>query len=413
MTKKILKSKIMIVILIILSIFVPLTINNVKQTDKRTVAIAVGIDKEDDNYLISTQIIVPEASSTFNGNIRVYSARGENILDAIENLSVHMGKVAGFSNVSAIVFGKDMAKEGIAKTLDFFLRSKRLNDNATLITTNKKAYDLLQSVAKIDNSFSYSINALARLNQESSLGATATIESFLNDYYSGTNASLVGQIRQVQDDEEGISANNSMQSSADGSTTANASVQSEQDKNNVVSNSGYTSLFVNGKEEIVITPDQMKGFNVFLGISKRGVITLKGISDELYKNADVAVSIKNKIITEQLGYKNGIPRITYNINYTVQVEQIRQNGVNQIILDGSKDYVTKAVKEKLITEIKRYAADSINLSKQYNADVFKAQEAFYKYTKKEWNNYLSKLTDKSQAYQNIEFFLNLKISGTF
>ena len=120
----------MIFIIIVVLILFPFTINMPDQTQSYSVVLGVGIDKADEGYEISTQILTSKASQGFLETLQVHSAKGKNVLDCVEELSLHLGRISGFGNTSVIVFSEDVAKDGIAETLDFFLRSKKL--------TNKK-----------------------------------------------------------------------------------------------------------------------------------------------------------------------------------------------------------------------------------------------------------------------------------
>lgn len=405
----------MIFILIIFAIYFPLTINMTKQTDRRIVVIAVGIDKNEADYTVSMQMIVPGASTSFKENLQVYSASGDNILQTIENLSIHIGKITGLGNLSAIVFGKEMAKQGIVETLDFFVRSKRINDNSTIITTNAKAKTLLEKVALIDNNFAYSVNSLAKLNGTSSNTGFSSVESFLSDYYSGTIASAVAQINQVSDDTEGISTKPQSSQSGDSSVPTVASAgeegQDQQNENNVLSNNGDTSIFVGGKEVAVFDAQQMFGFGILTRESQRAVFTLKNVSDNFLNNAEVVMSLKGKTLAREYTFKNGVPQVKNHVKLIVKIEQIRQENKDLDQMDGTYDYLTDEVKRLLKLQIVNQISESINLSKQYNADILKVQDMFFKFKHDQWNKYLKTLPDKTDAYKNIEFFTDIQISG--
>ena len=386
-----------------------------KQTDRRTVVIAVGIDKNEADYTVSMQMIVPGASTSFKENLQVYSASGDNILQTIENLSIHIGKITGLGNLSAIVFGKEMAKQGIVETLDFFVRSKRINDNSTIITTNAKAKTLLEKVALIDNNFAYSVNSLAKLNGTSSNTGFSSVESFLSDYYSGTIASAVAQINQVSDDTEGISTKPQSSQSGDSSVPTVASAgeesQNQQNENNVLSNNGDTSIFVGGKEVAVFDAQQMFGFGILTRESQRAVFTLKNVSDNFLNNAEVVMSLKGKTLAREYTFKNGVPQVKNHVKLIVKIEQIRQENKDLDQMDGTYDYLTDEVKRLLKLQIVNQISESINLSKQYNADILKVQDMFFKFKHDQWNKYLKTLPDKTDAYKNIEFFTDIQISG--
>ena len=73
--------------------------------------------------------------------------------------------------------------------------------------------------------------------------------------------------------------------------------------------------------------------------------------------------------------------------------------------------MSKNVKDKFIALIKSQVAESVNLSKEFNGDVLGLQTLFNKFKHSEWQEYLKTLPDKSKAYQNIEFFVNVDVAA--
>ena len=413
MTKKMLHSKIMIFLLIAFVLLFPTTINMPDQTQTYSVVLGVGIDASDDGYEISTQVLTSKTNQGFLESLQVHSAKGQNILDAVEELSLHLGRISGFGNTSVVVFSEEVAKKGIAEILDFFIRSKRLNGNPFIIITQKSAKDLLSDVAKIDESFNYSLNSLAKLNQDFANGTILTLEEFLNNFYSGTTASVIAQINETTNEDEGVlipeSEGNGSGGATGGESKQGSSGGQEQSKK-VISNSGQSSLFVGSKQVATLSPEDVEGMNILLG-TKRNSYTIQNVSDNIYQNATVALSIKDSIKTRTLKFKNGIPQVYFEVHYTLKVEEIMQNGIDSVVLNGSNNYLTPALQEKLREKIMTDASHAVQLFKNYNADVYGLQQAFYRYHQKDWQKYLKSLPDKSTAFQNIEFFLKVKLLG--
>ena len=418
MTVKVLQSKIMIFILALFAIMLPATISKPDQTQQYSIVLGVGIDSTDDGqYEVSTQIITSKTNQGFLESLQVHSSKGENILDAVEKLSLHLGRISGFGNNSVIVFSEDVAKQDISNMLDFFLRSKRLNGNPVIMVTQGKAKDILSDVAKIDESFNYSLNSLAQLNQEFAEGVMCTLEQFLNDYYGKTTATLVGVVNETQNSDDGIEIPEEKGSSSGGGATGGSSQSGGSEaggssgQSKVLSNSGDAALFIDGKQIAILNSSTVEGIKILTGAT-RNVYTIKNVNDEIYHNADVVVSVRNKVKTRQTIFsENGIPRAIYKINYTIKVEQILQNGNDRIVLDGSNNYLTPELKRRFIEQVKQIAADTINTTKQYNSDVYGLQLAFYRHHPHQWRKYLEALADINTAYQNIEFFLDIEVKG--
>lgn len=416
MIRKLTHSKIMIFLLIIFVWLFPSTINMPDQTQQYSIVLGVGIDKVDEQYEVSTQVLTSKSNQGFLEALQVHSSVGKNIMDAVENLSLHTGRIAGFGNTSVIVFSEDVATEGIEQFLDFFVRSKRLNGNPVLMITKDKAKDILSDVAKIDESFNYSLNSLAHLNKEFASGTMCTLEDFLDDYFSETKATFVAQINQETDDSKGIeipSQNSSTSSGgADGGDSSGGSQNNTGDESKkVLSNSGESSLFKNGKQIAVASEKIVEGFNI-LSKSVRNIYTIDNVNDEIYHNAQVVISVKNKILTKKYEFsKTGTPRVLFEIHYTLKVEQIIEKQNNIILMNGSHDYVTPTLVNMFKDEVKKYASNALNFVKENNADVYGFQQAFERHKPKQWKKYLKNLPDKDTAFQNIEVFLKIQVKG--
>lgn len=423
MITKILHSKIMIFILVLFAFILPPTINKPDQTQQFSVVLGVGIDKIEDKFEVSTQVLTSKSNQGFLESLQVHSATGENILDAVEKLSLHIGRISGFGNNSVIVFCKDVAKEDISNMLDFFLRSKRLNGNPIIMVTENKAKDILSDVAKIDESFNYSLNSVAHLNKEFASGIICTLEQFLDDYYGKTKATLVGVVNETKKTYDGIEipsgmgtssgsgANSGGGGSSGGSSGSSGGSGGGQEEKKVLSNDGDAALFVDGKNIAFLDNTIVEGLNILTN-SSRNVYTLKNVNDKFFKNADVVLSVRNKVFTWRTGFsKNGIPRVFFDITYTLKVEQIIQNGNDRIVLDGSNNYLTPEVIRRFKLEVMDNVSSAIQVTKEYNADVYGLQLAFYRHNPIKWKNYIKELADKADAYKNIEMFLNMKVKG--
>lgn len=418
MIKKIFRNKIIVAFAILMLLLFPTTVIKSPQTYDRSIVIGVGLDKQDGQYLFSTQILEPKVNQGFVENLQVYGATGGNCLEAMEKLTIEVGKIAGLGNTSVIVLSEEIAKEGISSFLDFFIRSNRLNDNPLLIITKNSAQQLLLDISKIDASFSLSLNSLSKFNGVEAPSQFCTMEQFLNNYYGGQTATIVQQINEQTDSNEGLSIQNELSSSSidqqgqsGGGGGGEGGSQSSQKKS--IENAGESSLFVGDKQVATLTADETRGFSECLGAT-RGIYTLENINDEIFDNATVVVSVKQKITSKDYKFsKNGIPRVMYHLKYTLKVENIIQKNNMSLLLDSSKNYLTDAVINKFKEKVKLNIANSINLAKEYNADVFGAKEGFFKFQTKKWNAYVASLADKSKAFQNIEFFVDMTLNGVF
>ena len=166
-----------------------------------------------------------------------------------------------------------------------------------------------------------------------------------------------------------------------------------------------------GKNVAFLNNTTVENMNI-LSNSNRNVYTIKNVNDSYFKNAEVVLSVRDKSFTKRTGFsKNGIPRVFFDISYTLKVEQIIQNGNDRIVLDGSKNYLTQELVRRFKLQVMENVSSAIQITKAYDADIYGLQLAFYRHHKKGWIEYVKTLPNKADAYKNIETFLNIKVKG--
>lgn len=416
MTKKLLSNKFIWVFLAFMLLLFPVALDKAPQTRDRAVVIGIGLDKNGDEYLFSTKILEPTLNQGFAQNVQVYSATGENCLQAMQKLTTDLGKISGLSNTSVVVVCEDIAKEGVGTIFDFLIRSDRLNDNPIFIVTKKSAKQLLLDISKIDSSFSLSLNSLSKYNGVEVNSQLATMEQLLNNYYGGKTATLVAQINEREKSDDGIAVENQLSNESGGDSGQDSESQSGSSQkegsdtaSKTIENAGDTSLFVGDKQVASLSSQQVRGFGACLTATK-GAYTLKNVSDENLKNADVVLTVKAKCSFVTYNFsKSGNPRVTYHLRYEVQIENIIQKNLNPNIIASTKSYLTKTMTNKFKEQIASDVSKSLQIAREYNADVFGAQDGFEKFKPKKWAEYLKNLQDKTDAFKNIDFFLDVQV----
>ena len=276
MRKSIWKNSIWIVCFVVMMFLVMGHISAPAQTELRSVIVAVGIDKTQDNlYEVSTEIVVPKYSTSYNQNAQVISAVGENAIDALGKISIQLGKVIGLSHCSAIVLGESLKDENIVNVLDQFLRGKRVNYNSLLCVSNSSAKDVLKKAVEIEREYGQNINNILQYNDEFINAGTVLLSDFYQTYYNGYGASLVPILDLSSNDFEGLSS----QQSSGTEQSQEQSSSTSSSKNQYLSNAGNTAVLKNGKLVDILSSSEMKGFSLMKTGANRGIITLENVTD--------------------------------------------------------------------------------------------------------------------------------------
>lgn len=97
-----------------------------REIDELAIAISMGIDKAEDGYLLTIQILNPKAIASRKAQneapIILYTETGKDLFEIKRRITEQSPRRIYNSHLRTVVFGEDMAKEGIQQTLDFFVR---------------------------------------------------------------------------------------------------------------------------------------------------------------------------------------------------------------------------------------------------------------------------------------------------
>ncbi|MFD2879851.1 hypothetical protein ACFTAO_33940 [Paenibacillus rhizoplanae] len=98
---------------------------NRRELNDLALVVAMSIDKSDDQYMVTLQVVdAGEVSSKIGTSGRTpvitYSEKGKHVFEAIRKMTTGTPRKLYFSHLQMLVISEDIAKEGISKSLEFF-----------------------------------------------------------------------------------------------------------------------------------------------------------------------------------------------------------------------------------------------------------------------------------------------------
>ena len=103
-------------------------------TQKTAIVTAVGIDREGDEIVLTSQIAIPQASSQGKATEAVQLvSRGKTVSEAFEGVNAKTGWYPKLVFCKLIILGKKTAEQNVFDVLDFFLLG---NTEALLLVNN-------------------------------------------------------------------------------------------------------------------------------------------------------------------------------------------------------------------------------------------------------------------------------------
>lgn len=173
---------------------------NRRELNELGIAVAAGIDRVEDRYRLSVQVVVPGqvASKKAGGSqapATLYTTEGDTIFEAARRMSQVSPRKIYFSHLRMFLIGESMAKDGIAKILDFLLRDHEFRTDFYLVATKgataEEALKIMTPLESIPaNKLFSSLQASERVWSPS---ITVTLDELINDLSSeGKNPILTG-----------------------------------------------------------------------------------------------------------------------------------------------------------------------------------------------------------------------------
>lgn len=128
---------------------------NRRELNELAIAVAAGVDKTADGYLVSVQVIDPtqvgRSQLVERTTTTSYQAEGKSIFEAMRRMTKKCPRKIYVAHMRMLVIGESVAREGIMKPLDFFFRDHETRSNFDIIVTkNERASDILSTFSLIE-----------------------------------------------------------------------------------------------------------------------------------------------------------------------------------------------------------------------------------------------------------------------
>lgn len=162
--------------LILLLLIVPLFVTGCwdsKELNSLSIISATSIDRERDHWVVTFQVIIPQAIATQTGGggagsqspTTIFSTNGRTIREAMQNASLETSRMLFFAHNSILILSEKVAREeGVGQILDFFLRPFESRETMSILLTKGKASDLLEVLIPLEK---ISGNAVKRVIDQS------------------------------------------------------------------------------------------------------------------------------------------------------------------------------------------------------------------------------------------------------
>ncbi|MCY9548056.1 Ger(x)C family spore germination protein [Lysinibacillus xylanilyticus] len=363
-----------------------------RELNELGIMLALGIDKVEDEYRVTAQVVVPSEVSTKTSTGRspviLYKENGETVYEALQKITKESPREMYTGHLRMLVLGEDLAEEGIAQSIELLSRYRELrSDFYVAIAKDRTAEELLNVRTTIENlPANEMFNALKTPETTSTSTNGFTLDELITNLTSdGKEAVLTGIL--VKGEIEMGSNKQNVES-----ITPAAQIK-------------FDDLAVFKKDKLVgwLTARDSRGYNAILNkvhnsvtaisCPKGGKVTLEIIQSDS--------KIKGKI-------NKGKPEVDVNIKVKGNVEEVEC----QINLNDQETIV------ELEKNTEKQLEKTINLTietaqKQYKSDIFGFGEAIHRSNPEEWKKIKEHWDEKfAEMTANVKVDVKLVHTGT-
>ena len=396
------------IFLIILLATVP-EITKPAMSETEAIVTMMSLDKIDDKIKISASVLTPAEEKT--ANYEVFSATGETVGEAVENVSLALGKSIGFAQCEIMAFGENLSNEGILSSLDFMTRTRKVGRNALLINFSGDVEEFQQAVVNLNIEKSVPLEDIFNFDKRYIPTEDSNIHSFYKGYFSSISTGIMPKVQLTKEKTGNNAIEIEQGSTGGGSSTQPGSGTSGTNNKSYILNDGTISVFKKGRKLLEIASDKVKQLNLMLNNEQEGTLKVENVNDKLYNNSNVVLNITDKKLKFSPRFENNTPVFNISIDLIVLVEEIDEENPNKNFLKRNKEFLTPALIEKTKEVVKEHAMSIVEFCKTNEIDLIGVFENFYRKQFKEFKKYYE---EKQEKYlDDVKVNISVKVSSSY
>lgn len=312
---------------------------NRRELDALAVVMGVGIDKaqEQEKVLLTAQIIKPAEISTPGGGggsgEKAYlniTNTGETVFQTLRRFTHVVNRRMYFSHNEVIIFGNEVAREGIQAHLDLFFRDPEPRLTSWVVVAKGQAGEVLETKAELEKIPALNLAQVLEARAAASEVCTVNLNDMAQRLMSKTTAPVAPLV-------EVFGAGKEKEARLAGTAVFK--------KDQLV---GYLSL------------SEGRGLLWVINEVKSGIIVVKGLDGEEKVSLEI-LRANSKIM---LGIKDGIPY------FTVKIREEANLGEQSNSEDLTKLSAWAALEQNQAAVIHEEIKSAVQKAQELNADIF-------------------------------------------
>lgn len=361
---------------------------NYRELNSLAITTAIAIDKKGEKFEVSILVAnTKKNNDTSLGSSEsetiVYSGIGKSISEALNEIDLLSPKKIYIEHLSILVISKEVAKEGLTKVLDYFLRNSESTKRFQMVLADN-AKDVIKVLKPLEAYPASSISKNFKLSNESQAKSALTLYSeFLYKYMEKGINPVMPSISIIGNAKKG-SQNKSL----------------EQTTPYAITKLDNMAIFKDDKLVGIANKTESKAINI---------INNKIDQMNIYLKCD-----KNITTVKILNLNTNIKLSNYKkLKYKIDVKaegSIIEDTCNDSL--SNKNAMTKLQKKAEI-KIENIIKKGINIAKKYHTDIYGFGSLLYKMHPNEFKKYQDWDNDGlDKIISDIDVQVNIRFKGT-
>jgi spore germination protein KC len=363
---------------------------NRRELNELALVVAMSIDKSENQYLISAQVVDPgEVSVSARGGgrapVTTYDEKGKHLFEAVRRMTTVSPRKLYWSHLQMLVISEEVAKDGLNNILDFFTRDNEFRkDFYIVVSKDIQAKEILRNLTSIEKIPAHKM----RSSLETSERAWApTVAIQLDELIAALTSDGINPIL------TGISIH--------GNGPKGESVENVQ-RIQPFARLKYKNIAVFKKDKLIgwLNENESKGYNYIMDNvrSTVGHIPCEKKGELVVEIIRSKTKIKGKVV-------NGKPKIDISLSSEANIGEVSCH------VDLTKpDAITQLEKNTDKVNVDT-VKNSINKAKELGVDVFGFGEVIHRADPKAWKS-LKNNWDKEFVQVPVTIHSEFKIRRT-
>lgn len=351
------------------------------------IIVAMGVDKTDDEYEISTKIAIPQATTqNVSNSDSLISAKGKTIAEALDKVAINTGWYPLFAFCNLIILGENTLEGDVMDTVNFFIRTDRVPDSATVCACEGTAKDLLSTNTPLDSVSSFALQKILQQDYAKiDRIANVNVKQFAEEILSKSEIGYLPYVAAVKSGEKSESGSSGGSGGSGSNGGQGEKGQESEGKGNErsVYDASNTVVFSKGRKAFFLNPEETLMFNLK---SKNSIDTFIELDEVNYEDkiTPVLVEIENSKKEYRFEFDGGKPVYNIKMNFYCRIVSANANAPVSELYPSAK--VPDNVLEMTEKKIKDTLTSLYKKSQLGSCDLFEIKNDLYKYHYKKYDS---------------------------